>query len=756
MSESNYPSHAAEYNRRESQRSTRSSIQMQDEDEDDYALAAMGISNGGGYRPSDSNQNAYTPPPPQQPQSQLPPLERRRASTPPPRPSSTTKPKGIDSFALRNEGGMGQMSRGPAFAFPVGNGNGNGLTRTSTASSISSASSDSTIMRPESPYQGPTGPSHPYNMYSQESRLARTASIATTSTMPVPPQELSYTGPSGPTHPYGMYPQSTVSSYSDHLPAAPPISVGFPGLNNDYQRRLGPEGEEAADLIGPDGHTEQLPPYTKYPDEAFARKARPTSIPVPVSIPTIQMPAPIVPISGAGGMGLATRNPEFSSQEDLRSPHSRQSARSIMSDRNSHHVDTAATEYNEKPQLKKWQVAAKKKLCSIVPVWVIVLIVLVFVIFSIVLGAVFTILRPKHNRDPNKPHHDGGGKSSQTTVYATMTTTFDATPLSTLPVRLPSLPTGTYNMPLGVPSTAQSSCIVNAAEISAWSCSIAMTPLEMTITDVPGADELRNKEIMMNFGNASLDFYPYGAQPPILNFAQVMSLVNDTEFPSRGPAWFFQIPYNKVVVLPQKALSTNTNLNSNSRRAQPAAGFMGRKGVAQVGDQPWFCYWNGTLLEAFIYVNDTSSAGSSMVTSSYLPATPNGGYGGYRTSTYSSDVPSSTHGVESQGSPSSGATQPNGPQFLPPYPKVYKIAERRIPQGVQTVPAYCVAHQILSDGNAAPLMNSTGQPITIYLNETHPTSFSSLQDRGHVSDLFKRDLVERDGDGSCGCVWIES
>ncbi|KAG4025609.1 hypothetical protein MFRU_054g00380 [Monilinia fructicola] len=753
MSESNHPSNI-EHNRRGSQRSTRLSTEMQDEDEDDYALAAMGISNGGGYRPSDSNQNTYTPPPPQ-PESQLPPLERRRASTPPPRPSSTTKPKGIDSFALRNEGGMGQMSRGPTFASPVVNGD--GLTRSSTTSSISSISSGSTMMRPESPYQGPTGPSHPYNMYNQESRLARTASIATTSTMPAPPQEMSYTGPSGPTHPYGMYPQSTVSSDSDHLPVAPPIPVGFPGLNNDYQRRLGPEGEEAADLIGPDGHTEQLPPYTKYPDEAFARKARPASIPVPVPIPTIQMPAPIVPISGAGGMGLATRNPEFASQEDLRSSGSRQSARSIMSDRSSHHVNTAATEYDEKPQLKNWQVAAKRKLCGIVPVWVVVLIVFVFVLFGITLGTVFAILRPKHNKDPNKQHHNDGGKSSQTTVYATMTTTFDATPLSTVPVSLPSLPTGTYNMPLTIPSTAQSSCIVNTAQISAWSCSIPMTPLEMSIIDIPGANELANKEIMMNYGNASLNFYPYGAQPPILNTAQVMTLVNDSEFPSRGPAWFFQLPYNKVVVLPQKALSITTDSDSNLKRQQPAAGFMGRKGVAQAGDKPWFCYWNGTLLEAFIYVNETSSSGSSTVTSSYPSATPNGGYGGYGTNTWSSDVPSSTSGVQSQDSSSSGSSQPNEPpQFLPQYSKVYKIAERRIPRGGQTVPAYCVAHQILSNGNAEPLMNSTGQPITIYLNETEPSSVSPLQDRSIVSDLFERDLVKRDGDESCGCVWLES
>ena len=112
-------------------------------------------------------------------------------------------------------------------------------------------------------------------MYPQESRLARTASIATTSTVPVPDRP--YDGPGGPTHPYGMYPQNTVpeSEAADESSPLAPVPVGFPGLNNNYQRRLGPEGEEIADIIGPDGHTEQLPPYTQYPDEAFARKTRP-------------------------------------------------------------------------------------------------------------------------------------------------------------------------------------------------------------------------------------------------------------------------------------------------------------------------------------------------------------------------------------------------------------------------------------------------------------------------------------------------
>lgn len=119
--------------------------------------------------------------------------------------------------------------------------------------------------RAQSPYQGATGPSHPYGMYPQNIAVTRTPSVATSSTIRQP--ERSYSGPSGPTQPYGMYSQNTVPEddqdpFTDGL--APPIAAGFPGSRQNYRRRLGPDGEDADDLIGPDGYTEQLPPYTRY------------------------------------------------------------------------------------------------------------------------------------------------------------------------------------------------------------------------------------------------------------------------------------------------------------------------------------------------------------------------------------------------------------------------------------------------------------------------------------------------------------
>ena len=55
-----------------------------------------------------------------------------------------------------------------------------------------------------------------------------------------------------------MYPQNTVAE-AEQAPVA-----GFPGMDQEYQRRLGPDGEDVDDLIGPDGYAEQLPPYTRF------------------------------------------------------------------------------------------------------------------------------------------------------------------------------------------------------------------------------------------------------------------------------------------------------------------------------------------------------------------------------------------------------------------------------------------------------------------------------------------------------------
>jgi hypothetical protein len=369
--------------------------------DDDYDLQAMGISDG--FRPADVAQADV-------PTSTSSNLAPSSAQIQPPRPSSIAKPpRPHDSLSLRHDGGMG----------PVGG--------SVPAGSSSDPAVVAAIPRSESPYQGPSGPSFPYQMYPQDVRPARSASIATASTAPL--AESIYNGPSGPTHPYQMYPQNTVPVADGAETLTPaPIPVGFPGTADNYQRRIGPEGEDVADMIGPDGHTEQLPPYTRYPDEAYVRKVAgmeqsaaastasteasravsPTAGPSSSSA-VAAVPTTLNTIPGAGGIGLATRNPEFASTEDLQlqganSPQSRQSLRSFQTDSSHHDINMGAVGVtDEKKPLKKWQIVAKRKVWNVVPCWALGLTIVILVMLAVVLGAILGTFfnKPKKSNSPN-------------------------------------------------------------------------------------------------------------------------------------------------------------------------------------------------------------------------------------------------------------------------------------------------------------------------------------------------------------------
>lgn len=173
-----------------------------------------------------------------------------------------------------------------------------------------------------------------------------------------------------------MYPQVTASSDEiDPLNTSADIaSIGFPGMRQQYRRRLGPDGEEADDIIGPDGHTEQLPPYTKYAITA----------PMP---PKIQTHETNVPSSSS------------STQEAY---HAANSATS-MSDRllppitygSSPEVGGGGSQ-SIGPHRQKWSEKSKKRTCfGRLPLWVVVMIIVALIIMSAVMGGVIGRLLAK-------------------------------------------------------------------------------------------------------------------------------------------------------------------------------------------------------------------------------------------------------------------------------------------------------------------------------------------------------------------------
>ncbi|KAI0169037.1 hypothetical protein GGR52DRAFT_503728 [Hypoxylon sp. FL1284] len=723
-------------------------------DDDDYDLHAMGVADG--FRPVRAPQARSSSPPN---------TTSRDAPTrqvPPPRPSSVTKPHRRDgSFSLQHDG---------LAAEPDADGRPGGT---------SSAPATSPFVDPETPYEGPSGPSHPYQMYPQNVRVARTGSIATTLSAPV--SEASYNGPRGPAHPYGMYPQSTVpgaGSTSDRT-AQDEIGVGFPGTTDNYQRRIGPDGEDVADMIGPDGHTEQLPPYTRYPEEAYQRKAMGVESPQPAPAESLQsLPAqPTLAIPGAGGIGIATRNPEFASTEDLHSinsPQSRQSVQSFTTDSSTRTITTGTTELNEKKSRKEWQTTAKRRVWGIVPCWAIVLAGIVLVLMGVVLGAVIGTELSPHGKKP--PHPDSPSLPD-------ISPNWDTQPLTTLPPDLPPLQTGTYAMPL-MNNRISNTCFSDSTLARAWDCNLAFVQLSMTIEKLVGQPNTSDYSLTFDHNEThGLEsyVYAYGVQPPILT-DMTLELVTDIFEAPRGPAWNLNAIYNKTIILPEGHLTPSDPSSSSSdykRRMLFGGVDFKRRSIAQPGDKPWICQWDNTILEVFIYAGQNNSfsrpmdpwpstsmptptasgtgAPASMYTAEYTglsssTTTLEHGSEENPTSTTAADGDSTATAISSPAPSSSDWFGKDPP--MPAYPRVIKVEERRGPVTGEAKP-YCQQFMIVGENQEATLvLSDDGKPIEVEIVEEEKYFDEQL-----ARNAFENLIGARSGSKSgsemsdCGCMW---
>ncbi|OLN85155.1 hypothetical protein CCHL11_06235 [Colletotrichum chlorophyti] len=732
----------------------RQSTALMDDDDDDYALQAMGISDG--FRPADvsaSHQPISSTTYPstgsagmsRDPSA----IPRTQHISPPARPSSIAKPpRSHDPLTLRHDGSVGQSTAAPV-------------------SRVSTASTDSPIIRSESPYEGPSGPSHPYQMYPQRTNSVTTSSTARTARM----SERSYAGPSGPTHPYTLYTQNTVPVDSNEGDSIP---VGFVGRPDGYQRRLGPEGEEIADLIGPMGHTEELPPYTRYPEQAYARKQageqhsspseqqrsqqpQPQAQPEPsTQQPVIAMTASVPAIPGAGGLGLATRNPEFESREDLGLEPSRLSSRTLAPDNASHHeINTAAEAYAEKGGAeRKWQKRAKKRMFGIIPYWAICLLAVGLVLMGIILGAVIGTFFAKHKKPPGKHQED------DPIPIVIPTATVDIKPLATLPADLPPMEVGNFGLPPLIASQAPSTCFNDTTQSQAWTCNIPFTSYVMSVSRIANELPISDYTLKLTTFNDSdrdeinrANMFSWGTQPPLIVDPLKMRLVNDTSEPGRGAAWFAQMTYNKTVIVPEDrfpGVTTPRKQPHSKRWSGSQGGDYSRKGVkgAQAGDRPWICTWPGTLLEVFVYPAQNNSYQAKPTSTSRPPAAD----ATFPPSTSTQLLIRGLQTIYPSPVPS------DRPRRAPPapYPQVIKFEERRVSLD-QTKNAVCRQVEICDDGyNTVPVLNDEGQPIEVMIMENRQTVAITDSKRWVHEDglLLSRDRPTRTSQLSdCGCIW---
>ncbi|BDD56896.1 hypothetical protein MPDQ_006361 [Monascus purpureus] len=538
-------------------------------------------------------------------------------------------------------------------SLPQKGGNRDSLTSSvNTAPSIaqrsqSSSSRFSIPPRALSPYRGATGPSHPYAMYPQVG-VGRSPSVTTTSSVRPPDRPLGDS--TTPQHPYAMYPQNVVVEEGMDGPVIP---VGFPGHNQPYRRPPGRADDDIADIVGPDGHTEQLPPYSRYPDGV---------------VPAVEpVPEP------------HNNNPDTTTDEDHLynfdgPPASGTSSRTLVSERsparNSQPPTASAAAAGQTVLNEKAEGRGPRRVCCGLPIWTFVLIAVVMVICAVIGGVIGGLLGAKRATDEGNKNH-----TTQTIVTVTTTPGFDATPLATQPTNVPPLPTGQFIIP---PSLQNSSklCLVNQASLVTWSCL-----QESLLIDVEGS----GTQNTVTFQNQSVPgFFKYGAQMPYFHSdTKKLNMVLDKNDYGFGPALSFYDVMDKLVILPEDKLSADAvskQIVSSSDILQHTSQ---SNQVAQVGDQPWFCWWNSTIMEFFLYVNQTT-----------------------------------TESFESDSSSMSGKDGDSSTDSVAHYPRRIKIEEKRNLPGAKE--PYCQQMRVMDGGYIVALSN------TISISEVEPSSATTV------------------------------
>ena len=375
-----------------STRSRRSRSSNPDVFSDDYAADMPLVADG--FRPSAPRSNSAPAPDPARSLSLPRAIGRRSIALQPsandsegpskkrPPPQSSIAPgtrsgsAQRNSFSLRHDAQHSDMPRRiPSFASSV--------TSDPLARPLSGARIPATP-RAQSPFNGPQTPSHPYGVDPQNTPN-RSSTLPT-----LRPADSPFSGSHRPTHPYGMYPQDT--SAGTMLESVDIAHVGFPGLRQQYQRQIGPEGEEADDIIGPDGHTEQLPPYTRYPEaEPLPRKeAAAAAAAAPAPAPTSARPR------------SATEPPQTvatgASASDELLPNAAPPTPSTTA------VSSNEAASDELPSSKeKWTERSKKRVCGgRLPRWALFLLFGLAIMIAAVLGGVIgkTIPRIKSSSPP--------------------------------------------------------------------------------------------------------------------------------------------------------------------------------------------------------------------------------------------------------------------------------------------------------------------------------------------------------------------
>lgn len=265
---------------------------------------------------------------------------------------------------------------------------------------------------------------------------------------------------------------------------------------------------------------------------------------------------------------------------------------------------------------------------------------------------------------------------------------------------------------------------------------------------VPNISEVRNYNIQLEAINGSKSAFVWGTQPPNIDDPLPLRLVNDTFDISRGPAWWIEITYDKVVWVSESDFGQQNNKKRDWTYDGPLkegfdpTRFMSNNPGPMDGENAWICTWPNVTMEIFIYPNQNSSSPPWSSTTAMSSAT-------------------------STAAPAETSKPPYDP--TPSYPQVVKFLERRLFMDNDETAAVCKQVKLIDNGHdTEDVEDEDGIPIEVVVTERqssyeqmleqqersrHPDSDADSEDRRRyaVEQVLRRETLELT---DCACLWF--
>lgn len=358
---------------------------------------------------------------------------------------------------------------------------------------------------------------------------------------------------------------------------------------------------------------------------------------------------------------------------------------------------------------------------------------------------------------------------SISTIFATTITTtslVDAVPITST-TDLPSLPTGSYRINLNNLSSSTNDCLKTEGQESAWGCNTETVMDVLVNFSDPGQVQLSFSYDDTESSESSKT--RYGPQPPGFSGLVALTPMMDKEDWLKGPAYVFHLEFDKVVILHENALNTTMTKRWLDYEQHEDDSFLYRRldndnTYIDDDDKPWYCFWNGTVLEGFIFVTEdlAGSTTETPISSNYSSVSSDGNEAAASTMVETADSLVPTFMIDPSSVPSPPAAT-SGPwkkrqettpapvgitsSGLIKYPKEIKIEERRNFQN--SVQPYCQQMGLSEDKIVVKLDEVEKSPASMT-----GSSYNRRRGWSGIFSIFKRSTDE--WSSSCGCEWIST